>query len=198
MRIPIIPAAALCALLLSANAQAQYHPPAAFLLQAQISSGANIFVRPSGATSGNAEPLLAITPTLRLGALLRPLMLLGEISYSSTARLERYTGLNTVALGFNIAPFIWQSADSRGRLYVLFGVNLGFDVVTTDSRNETTLGGGFAFGLGGLYFLHPSFALGAELGSRTQFYDATPGGGSTLYAGSVLYAGLSGSFATAR
>ncbi len=125
--------------------------------------------------------------------------------------------VDVVTVGADVMPYLWQSMAGRARFYLLGGFNLGAafgghspeasapvpasgpapalqaSLATGDGGHFT---GGLSFGVGGEYFMHPRFALGVELGSRTQFFRRDDDGGTETV--STLYAGLLGTFIAGR
>jgi hypothetical protein len=163
-----------------------------FMLQGLLGGGTSVIGIGPASSAVRDNPFTAM-PSLRIGAMLRPLAIAANLSYFSAAtfRSGNYSGGNVITIGPDIMPFVWRSTGGQARLYLLFGLNAGATINTSSGgNNSAAVTGGFTFGAGGNYFLHPSFALGVELGSRTQF--ASGDGG--LLATSTLYAALSGSF----
>ena len=166
-----------------------------FMLQGLLGGGTSVIgISPQG--SGVRDNPFTAMPTLRVGAMLRPLAIAANLSYFSSGTFSngRYTGGNVITVGPDLMPFVWRSAAGQARLYLLFGLNVGALITTSSSNNDGDFTGGFSFGAGGTYFLHPSFALGVELGSRTQFTTSNSG----LLATATLYAALSGTFVAGR
>lgn len=191
--LPFVAALALGACLAPSAARAD--GASGFLLQGVLGGGTSVIgIGPPGA--GTRDNPFTAMPALRIGGMFRPLAIAGNLAYFSSAALRngQYTGGNILAVGPDIMPFVWRGAGGSARLYLLFGLNVGAVMNTQSGSTSANVTGGFTFGAGGNYFLHPNFALGVELGSRTQF---TPADG-TLLATSTLYAALTGSFVAGR
>jgi hypothetical protein len=147
------------------------------------------------------DPALLVVPTLRIGAMFKPLAVAVNLSYLSSATFsDGYSGRNVITGGIDVMPNVWRSLDDRARLYLLAGFNFG-GVLDTNIRTSmgsgadtSQLAAGFSLGLGGRYFLHRNFALGAELGNRTQF--VRPEG--NLTAVSTLYGAFTATFVAGR
>ena len=168
-------------------------PPAqGFLIESVV--GGNISLNAG-------DPALLVVPTLRIGGMFKPLAFAINLSYLSSASFgDGYSGRNVLTGGVDIMPHIWRSADDRARMYLLAGFNFG-GVLDTNVRTSmgtsadaSQLAAGFSLGLGGRYLLHRNFALGAEIGNRTQF--VRPEG--DLTAVSTLYGAFTATFVAGR
>lgn len=174
-----------CSLLVfSTRAQAEH--ATGFMLQAGLGTGvafgASSMGNPIGAT---------VIPGVRIGGMLRPLWIAGEISYLSAAQLnDKYSGENIIVFGPVVAPYVWKSNDARAGLYLLGGFNIGAFVGTLAGSAEGHVTGGLLFGAGGTFFVHPNFAMGMEIGSRTQFTSFSP----NTFATSAIYGALTATF----
>lgn len=177
--------------------EGRVHPdsPASGVMLQALLGGSGLVV------SGGGQPSFVAMPTLRVGYLGRYLAAAANVSYFSMSILnDGYQAAHVFTIGPDVMPYVWRSAYDRARLYVLAGFNLGgtfYDPRAGDSSSNLT--GGFTLGVGGTYFLHRNFALGVELGSRTQFTRLqTTGGDSDLMAISGFFAALSGTFVAGR
>lgn len=169
-------------------------PASGVLLQALLGGSGLV------ASDGGQASFVAV-PMLRVGYLGRHLAVAANVSYFSVSVLTgEYQAAHVMTIGPDVMPYLWRSAYDRARLYVLGGFNLGGTFhAPRVGDNFSNLTGGFTLGVGGQYFLHRNFALGVELGSRTQFARVQVAGGDTeLTATSSFYAALSGSFVAGR
>lgn len=182
--------------ILLAGSPARAEPATGFMVQGLIAS--NLII---GGVSAYG-PSFTVMPALRLGGQLRRLAIAAELNYASFASLDSGngadTGIHLIAIGPNLQPVIWQSADRNARLAISCGFNIGAAISTrsgsTTSSSDSWVTGGFQGALHGSYFLHPSFALGFESGVRTQIVNAD---GDHLVVAS-LYVALSLTFVAGK
>jgi len=156
-------------LLALAASPARAEPATGFMVQGLIAS--NLMV--GGAYYG---PNFTVMPALRLGGQLRRIAVAAELNYSTFAELDGTdNGLHLIAVGPNLQPVIWASAEGNARLAIACGFNVGAVVQTrsssTSSRSDSFVTGGFNGALHGGYFLHPSFAPGPAGGVRAQIFN---------------------------
>ena len=174
----------------------QYHyQPSGFVLQPLLSGATAI--------SAPGTQSLLIIPSLRLGYVNRYLAVLLDVSYIHSAAVGGYDDVDIVTAGADAMPFVWRRLNGRARLYLLGGFNVGAafgghphagpDLSAQMADSAGRLTGGLLLGVGGDYFVRPRFALGVELGSRTQFFHRADGTDII----SSLYAGITGTFAAA-
>ncbi|MCS6912616.1 MAG: hypothetical protein NZ890_05195 [Myxococcota bacterium] len=130
-------------------------------------------------------------PTVRLGLSAPALLLAATLGYQGLSRPgDPRGGIHVLTTGIDIAPSLWQGPGGRAQLYLLLGGQVGLTLQGPPEGLVPEVSGGFAVGIGGQYVLHPSFALGVEVGTRTQLW-RTDG---LLGASSGLYGALSGTF----
>lgn len=188
-------------LLCAVGSRARAEPATGFMLQGQIA--ANLVVAPGlGAYVEN----FSVMPSLRLGAQFRPLAFAVELNYSTFNQSNSGPGggsfgYHVLAVGPDIQPVVWRSADGNARLSPVLGFNVGGVIAASSSgggggsMNTNYITGGLNGGLLGNYFLHRNFALGLEGGVRAQFVSIGGSGStSTLYTVASIYVALSLTF----
>ena len=120
---------------------------------------------------------LGLGGSLRLGGMFDFAALALDVNYASLSDDSSYSG--QVKLGPLAEIFLWRSGDGAARLYGLVGVTFGAHMTREDPPapglpgiEDDTFVAGLKLGAGGMYFLHPSFPIGVELGVDTAFVGA--------------------------
>ncbi|MGE0867402.1 MAG: hypothetical protein AB7P03_02485 [Kofleriaceae bacterium] len=160
-----------------------------------ISSPGAIADAPDG-TPVAATVASGLFPAIRVGGETSAVAVLLDFSYTSTTFAFEGESLGTAvfALGVDVEPTLWWSADNRTQIYGLIGPMFSVVQQPSSTGGTTTKGGGAAVGAGGKYFVQPSFAIGFELGAKMVFLGSELG---TTHTGSV-YAGVTATFSTRR
>jgi hypothetical protein len=161
---------------------------AGFAMQALLGGAVPLVSAPGGGTAPAG-------PTLRVGVSSPAILAAASVSYLGMSDPAGTGGLHSLTAGMDLLPYAWHHRDGRARLYLLFGGNVGVSIQAAQPAHGEAgpghaLSGGFSVGIGGQYFLHPGYALGVEIGARTQLW--RPEG--TLGASAGLYGALSGTF----
>jgi len=108
---------------------------------------------------------------------MRRLAVAAELNYGSFAEVRsggRDSGLHVIALGPHFQPVVWRSADRNARLALAIGFNVGAAVQDGTTSSESSVTGGFNFGLLGNYFPPPQ--LRPRPGGRDPHPDREPRG----------------------
>lgn len=162
--------------------------PVGFALQAVLGGAVPLVSSPGGGTAPAGA-------TLRLGLHSRPILAALSLGYQGMSA-PAGGGLHALTAGVDLMPTVWEHRDGRARLYVLLGGGVGLGIADTGPPGgeapRTAVSGGFSVGLGGRYLLHPGYALGVEVGARTQLFRE----GDAWGAQSGLYGAMTGTFAT--
>jgi hypothetical protein len=164
----------------SATAQQEAVQPATgFMVQPMLAVGSTVGAPaptppPEGGAAEDAEfggvstLGFAMVPTVRVGAMLRPLAVALNFGFTfDTLQAGDVKRTNSVLnVGVDVEPFIWRAPDGKTRVYVLGGAGVLF--TEQPGSVKTAAGPTFTVGLGGLYSVHTNFAIGMELGSQLQ------------------------------
>jgi len=175
LRWAIVVSAVATATLVPSASEAQERAAATgFLLQ-----GALVAATPMTSSSGAGFALigLGLGGSLRLGGMLDFAALALEVNYASLSDDDSYVG--EVKLGPLAEIFLWRSGDGAARLYALAGVSFGAHMTRQDAAmpglpdsEDDTFVAGLKLGAGGMYFLHPNFPIGLEVGVDNSFVGA--------------------------
>lgn len=167
-----------------------------FLVQPAVAFGSSLVPAPSavaGAMStGEPTATFTLAPIVRLGASLPWLAVALDFSYTAAGVIAQQGDFTSsiVQVGVDFEPYVWRTRDRRARIYALLAVNalaLGHPSTGPD------WGAGFTAGVGGNYFLHPAFAVGAELAVKPQF---VPLANNVLLVDTNVYVALTLTFET--
>ncbi len=149
------------------RSHAQEAPETGFMVQ-PVARGDVLTVAYTGSDHVIGGPVVA--PALRLGYMLRPLSISGEVGYTGFLFRGSMSPLHSLTFGANAAPYVWSRGDQQLRAYVIGGFNVGVAMAPDPTAGvQTYFTGGFTLGGGLHYFLKPTLAVGVEAGLQTQF-----------------------------